>query len=101
MPQYHDAPTQYLAAMRAAVALYDRTHDEVVAAARGLCVRRLLDLGVGTGETARRVLADHSGAEVVGVDRSEPMLAVARAAGGRFVSKALALRRVRCDGETR
>jgi tRNA (cmo5U34)-methyltransferase len=78
MPQYHDAPAQYLHAMRTAVSLYDRVQDEVRAAAHGIAVRRMLDLGVGTGETARRILAEHPGAEVVGVDRSEPMLAAAR-----------------------
>jgi tRNA (cmo5U34)-methyltransferase len=78
MPQFHDAPDQYLHAMRTAIPVYDRVQDEVVAAARGRDVRRLLDLGVGTGETARRVVAEHRGAEVVGLDRSAPMLEVAR-----------------------
>jgi len=50
--------------------------SEVLAAAPA---RRVLDLGCGTGEHAR-LLADH-GYEVVGIDRSETMIAKAREAG--------------------
>jgi len=41
---------------------------------------RILDLGIGTGETARQVLELHPGAALVGVDASPEMLAAARAA---------------------
>lgn len=41
-------------------------------------VARILDLGTGTGETARRVLARHPSALLVGVDESPPMLEHAR-----------------------
>jgi tRNA (cmo5U34)-methyltransferase len=37
-----------------------------------------LELGVGTGETAWVVLAVHPGVRLVGIDESEPMLALAR-----------------------
>ena len=40
---------------------------------------RILDLGCGDGQLTARLLA--SGAEVVGVDASEPMVAAARARG--------------------
>ena len=83
MPQFHDAPDAYLDAMRAALPLYDRVQDEVAAAARDVPTRRLLDLGVGTGETARRVLAARDpgeDVEVVGVDRGATMLDLARGA---------------------
>jgi tRNA (cmo5U34)-methyltransferase len=40
--------------------------------------RSILDLGTGTGETARRILAAHPRAELTGIDSSEPMLDVAR-----------------------
>jgi len=41
--------------------------------------RRVLDLGVGTGETARRVLERHPGALLTGVDSSAAMVERARA----------------------
>jgi tRNA (cmo5U34)-methyltransferase len=42
-------------------------------------VLRVLELGTGTGETARRLLARHPDAFLVGVDASTEMLACARA----------------------
>ena len=49
----------------------------MVAGATGRGAERILDLGTGTGETARRVLALHPEASLVGVDENEGMLAVA------------------------
>jgi tRNA (cmo5U34)-methyltransferase len=66
--------------MRADVPRYDELQDVAAAATAALEVERILDLGTGTGETARRVLAVHPGARLVGIDSSEAMLAVARAA---------------------
>ena len=40
--------------------------------------RDVLELGIGTGETALRVLARHPGARWTGIDASEAMLARAR-----------------------
>ena len=40
---------------------------------------RVLELGTGTGETARRLLSAHPGAFLVGVDESASMLSVAAA----------------------
>src|SRR5207302_130116 len=40
--------------------------------------RTMLELGTGTGETARRLLARHPGARLVGIDASEAMLAAAQ-----------------------
>jgi tRNA (cmo5U34)-methyltransferase len=58
---------------------YARLQDEAAAATVELAsVRRVLDLGTGTGETARRVLALHPDAAIVGVDASEAMLSRAR-----------------------
>lgn len=37
----------------------------------------ILELGIGTGETARRVLERHPGARLVAIDSSEDMVAVA------------------------
>lgn len=42
-----------------------------------LRARAILELGTGTGETARRLLALHPRAELVGVDSSDEMLAAA------------------------
>jgi len=48
--------------------------------ARGTPVRRIADLGCGSGVTARTILAQYSAADAVLVDFSEPMMAAARAA---------------------
>ena len=68
MGQFHFVPEEYLALIRAEVPDYDRVQDEVAAATEGVAARAVLELGVGTGETARRVLARHPGARLVGVD---------------------------------
>lgn len=85
MGQFHDAPSEYLALVRGALPGYDRLQDEVARATAGPSVRRILELGVGTGETARRVLALHPEAGVVAVDASAEMLRLARAVLGERV----------------
>jgi tRNA (cmo5U34)-methyltransferase len=77
--QIHWDPDSYLATMRAAVPDYERLQEET-AAATGSGARRVLELGTGTGETARRVLARHPAAVLLGLDASSGMLAHARAA---------------------
>ena len=79
MSEDHFDPETYHECIRADIPAYDEFQDAVVAATRDLSARRILDLGVGTGETARRVLAVHRDAELVGIDESEAMLAAARA----------------------
>jgi len=76
--QFHWDPSSYLALMRAEVPEYERLQDETVAAG-GSDVRRVLELGTGTGETARRVLNRHPAAVLVGIDASSEMLEHARA----------------------
>jgi tRNA (cmo5U34)-methyltransferase len=76
--QFHWDPDGYLALMRAEVPEYERLQDETVAATGG-DVRRVLELGTGTGETARRVLDRHPAAVLVGIDSSHEMLDHARA----------------------
>jgi tRNA (cmo5U34)-methyltransferase len=78
--QYHFDPSTYLEMIRADVPDYDRLQDEIAAATADVPATRILELGVGTGETARRVLALHPGAKLVGIDSSDEMLAVAREA---------------------
>jgi tRNA (cmo5U34)-methyltransferase len=76
--QFHWDPDDYLRLIRDEVPAYDRLQHEVMRAAAGLPVERILDLGTGTGETAARVLALYPKAELVGVDASSAMLAHAR-----------------------
>jgi tRNA (cmo5U34)-methyltransferase len=78
--QYHFDPSTYLETIRADVPDYDRLQDEIAAATADVPATCILELGVGTGETARRVLSFHPGVELVGIDSSEEMLAVARKA---------------------
>jgi tRNA (cmo5U34)-methyltransferase len=77
--QFHFDPDSYLAMMREDMPCYNELQDVVAAATAGLDARRILELGTGTGETARRLLTVHPGARLVGIDASEAMLAVARA----------------------
>lgn len=79
MAQFHWDPDSYLALMREEVPAYERLQEELVAATAGVPARAILELGTGTGETARRVLAAHPDARLVGIDASERMLAAARA----------------------
>jgi tRNA (cmo5U34)-methyltransferase len=76
MGQFHFHPDEYLDLMRSEMPGYERLQD-AAAAATGSGATRLLELGTGTGETARRVLARHPGASLVGIDASADMLAVA------------------------
>ncbi len=77
MRDYHFTQESYLAMMREAVPGYDRMEDEA-AAATGAGARSVLELGIGTGETARRVLARHPDAKLIGIDGSPGMVEVAR-----------------------
>jgi tRNA (cmo5U34)-methyltransferase len=77
MAQFRWDPDGYLALMRAEVPSYEELQEQV-AGATGTDAGRILELGTGTGETARRVLARHPRASLVGIDASSPMLAHAR-----------------------
>jgi tRNA (cmo5U34)-methyltransferase len=79
MAQFHWDPDTYLDLVHAEVPEYERLQQET-AAATGAQGNRLLELGTGTGETARRVLARHPSAVLIGVDASAQMLAHARVA---------------------
>jgi len=88
--QFHDAPARYLALMRDALPAYDRMQDALAQATADVAATRILDLGTGTGETARRVLAAHPGAHVVGLDASADMLGLAQALLGERLTPHLA-----------
>jgi tRNA threonylcarbamoyl adenosine modification protein (Sua5/YciO/YrdC/YwlC family) len=74
--QYHFDADTYTEEIRADLPGYDSLQDEL-AGASGTGARRILDLGTGTGETARRLLERHPDASLVGIDENEQMLAVA------------------------
>jgi tRNA threonylcarbamoyl adenosine modification protein (Sua5/YciO/YrdC/YwlC family) len=76
--QFHFEPASYPETIRAEIPLFERLQEELVAAS-GEGARRILELGTGTGETARRLLARHPDASLVGVDESAEMLGAARA----------------------
>jgi tRNA (cmo5U34)-methyltransferase len=73
-------PDSYLALMAEEIPDYERLQAALVEATTTLAPRRMLELGSGSGETARRVLAAHPEARLVGIDASEEMLAAAREA---------------------
>ncbi len=76
--EYHFQPEGYLEWARADIPAYDELQDEAARQTEGILARRILELGTGTGETARRVLARHPGAKLVGIDLNAEMLAEAR-----------------------
>ena len=78
--QFHFDPATYLDMIRAEVPAYDEFQDAVAAATIGFRVERVLELGVGTGETSRRILDVHPAAKLIGIDESAEMLAVAAVA---------------------
>jgi tRNA (cmo5U34)-methyltransferase len=80
MSQFHFEPDGYLECMHAEVPRYAELQDRTAEATRAVAAHELLELGVGTGETARRVLALHPGARLTAVDESPAMLEHARAA---------------------
>jgi tRNA (cmo5U34)-methyltransferase len=78
MAQFHFDPDTYLELMAREVPAYARLQAAV--AAEAVAAERVLELGTGTGETARRVLPRIPGAAWIGIDASEAMLAHAREA---------------------
>jgi tRNA threonylcarbamoyl adenosine modification protein (Sua5/YciO/YrdC/YwlC family) len=77
--QFHFNPSTYIEMIHDDIPVYDTFQDEL-ALASGTGARRILELGTGTGETTRRLLAAHPEASLVAVDESEAMLAAAREA---------------------
>jgi tRNA (cmo5U34)-methyltransferase len=78
--QYHWNPETYLDRIRAEVPRYDELQDAAVAAIP-FPPARVLELGIGTGETARRIVTAHPDAEVTGLDSSPDMVYRARELG--------------------
>lgn len=78
MAEYRFTPEGYLDAMLEDIPDYVELQEETVRATDGLRAERILELGTGTGETARRVLERHPGAHLTGIDVSADMLEEAR-----------------------
>ncbi len=75
--QFHFEPSTYAEMIHDDIPRYDE-FQAAVAQASGSGAARVLELGTGTGETARRLLERHPDALLVGVDESASMLAAAR-----------------------
>jgi tRNA (cmo5U34)-methyltransferase len=76
--QFHFDPGTYLQSAIAEIPSYEEMEDRAAAATEGIDARSILDLGVGTGETAVRVQRKHPTARLSGIDESAGMLAYAR-----------------------
>src|SRR5256714_14888480 len=78
MADYRFVPEGYLESMLEDIPDCPELQAETVRATGGLHAERILELGTGTGETARRVLERHPGAHLTGIDVSPEMLEEAR-----------------------
>jgi tRNA (cmo5U34)-methyltransferase len=78
--QFHLNPDLYLDRIRAEVPRYDELQERTIEAIP-VPPRRVLELGVGTGETARRLLARYPDAELTGLDSQPEMVFKARELG--------------------
>jgi tRNA (cmo5U34)-methyltransferase len=78
--QWHWDPETYLENMLAEVPAYLDLQEQTASAAADVEATTILELGIGTGETTRRVLASHPDARIVAIDSSEEMLGRAREA---------------------
>jgi len=78
--QFHSDPATYLEAIRAEVPRYDDLQNATVDAIP-LAPQRALELGIGTGETARRLLARYPDVRITGLDGSPEMVFRAREFG--------------------
>jgi tRNA (cmo5U34)-methyltransferase len=77
MPRFHWKPDRYLELVREEVPRYDELQDAAIAAIP-FAPRRVLELGMGTGETTRRLIEAHPDAWVIGLDSSPDMVFRAR-----------------------
>jgi tRNA (cmo5U34)-methyltransferase len=77
MGQFDWTPEVYLERIRAEVPGYDELQEQAVAAIP-FAPERVLELGMGTGETTRRLIEAHPDAWVIGLDSSPDMVFRAR-----------------------
>jgi tRNA (cmo5U34)-methyltransferase len=76
--QWHWDPETYLKNMLEEVPSYPDLQAQTAAAAKDVPALTILELGIGTGETAKRVLAAHPDARLTAIDSSEKMIERAR-----------------------
>ena len=77
MAQFHWKPDTYLELIRSEVPRYDELQEQAIAAIPFL-PERVLELGMGTGETTRRLIETYPDAWVIGLDASPDMVFRAR-----------------------
>ena len=77
MAQFHWNPETYLEQIRSDVPRYDELQEQAVAAIP-FPPERVLELGMGTGETTRRLLAAYPESWVIGLDSNPEMVFRAR-----------------------
>jgi tRNA (cmo5U34)-methyltransferase len=77
MGQFDWTPDEYLERIRSRIPRYDELQERAVAAVP-FPPQRVLELGMGTGETTRRLLEAHPDAWVIGLDASPDMVFRAR-----------------------
>jgi len=77
MPRFDWKPDTYLDLIRAEVPAYDELQDQAIAAIP-FAPERVLELGMGTGETTRKLLEAYPDAWVIGLDSSPDMVYRAR-----------------------
>jgi tRNA (cmo5U34)-methyltransferase len=77
MDRFDWTPDEYLERIRSRVARYDELQDQAIAAVP-FSPERVLELGMGTGETTRRLIEAHPDAWVIGLDSSPDMVFRAR-----------------------
>jgi len=77
MGQFDWTPDEYLERIRAEIPRYDELQAEAIAAIP-FPPGRVLELGMGTGETTRRLIEAHPDAWVIGLDSSPDMVFRAR-----------------------
>jgi tRNA (cmo5U34)-methyltransferase len=78
MAQWWWDPDTYLELMSAEIPAFSEFQEQTAAATEGADVGAMLELGIGTGETARRVRAVHPDARLTAIDSSAEMLERAR-----------------------
>jgi tRNA (cmo5U34)-methyltransferase len=77
--QWHWDPESYLQNMLAEVPSYPELQEQTARAAAAIPAATILELGIGTGETATRIVAAHPNARLTAIDSSPEMLERARA----------------------
>lgn len=77
MGQFDWTPEEYLDRIRARIPRYDELQEQAVAAVP-FQPERVLELGMGTGETTRRLIEAYPDAWVIGLDSSPDMVFRAR-----------------------